>query len=193
MKVMMARSAARIKEMAFLAQLKTLDAIEGRSLSLLQRLLLVNDGTLTDALEAAFLEPITLRKIATDVSCDVKAPAELELAADRPVMTRLILLRGSASKRNYVFAESWIALDRLPSAMREELIESDTPIGRLWNDHQLETRKELLRFWRQPAGEIAGHLGIDRDAVLLARCYRVFLDRVPLMIIAEYFPSDLAI
>ncbi len=171
--------------MGFLAQL---DAIEGRSLSLLQRLLLVNDRTLTDALEAAFLEPIALVKVAMEISCDSTTPAALELAADCPAMRRQVLLTGSQSKRTYVFAESWIALDRLPAAMREELIESDTPIGRLWNDHQLETRKELLGFWREPAGEVAAHFGIDREAVLLARSYRVFLNRAPLMIISEYFP-----
>ena len=46
--------------MAFLAQFGDFDA---SSLDLLQRVLLVSDGTLTDTLEAAFLEPISLRKI----------------------------------------------------------------------------------------------------------------------------------
>ena len=51
--------------MAFLAQL---DAIDGRRLNLLERLLLVNDGTLTDALEMAFLEPIALEKLSIELT-----------------------------------------------------------------------------------------------------------------------------
>lgn len=176
--------------MAFLAQLHS---IQGQSLSLLQRLLLVNDGTLTDALEAAFLEPIVLIKISTDAEAATEPPADLELPVNAQVMRRQILLTGSDSKRSFVFAESWIVLHRLPVAMREQLTESDTPIGRLWNDHKLETRKELLRFWRQPAGEIGRHFCVGEDATLLARSYRVFLGLAPLMIISEYFPSDLAL
>ena len=45
--------------MGFLAQF---DGFDASSLDLLQRILLVTDGTLTDTLEAAFLGPIGLGK-----------------------------------------------------------------------------------------------------------------------------------
>ena len=112
-------------QMSFLEQL---DAIGGRSLNLLQRLLLVNDGTLTDALEAAFLEPIALVRLAVDVSSASNVPPDLAQDSGGPVMHREILLRGSTSHRNFVFARSWIALNRLPAAMRTELAESGKPI-----------------------------------------------------------------
>jgi hypothetical protein len=60
--------------MEFLAQFGEFDA---SSLGLLQRILLINDGTLTDTLEAAFLEPISLGKIAIQVLPAQRALPEL--------------------------------------------------------------------------------------------------------------------
>jgi chorismate-pyruvate lyase len=176
--------------MSFLEQL---DAIGGRSLNLLQRLLLVNDGTLTDALEAAFLEPIALVRLSVDVSSAPDCPLDLASDPGLPVMHRQILLRGSTSARNFVFARSWIALNRLPAAMRSELSESGKPIGRLWTEYRLETAKQVVRFWREPAGELSTHFGGALDAMILARSYRVLQHGTPLMVIEEYFPANLAL
>jgi chorismate-pyruvate lyase len=176
--------------MSFLEQL---DVIGGRSLNLLQRLLLVNDGTLTDALEAAFLEPIKLVRLSVDVSSGDDGPVDLAQDSGLPVMRREILLQGASSRRNFVFAQSWIALNRLPAPMRSDLVESGKPIGRLWSEYRLETAKEVLRFWREPAGKLSIHFGCGLDAILLARSYRVLQHGAPLMVIAEYFPADLAL
>lgn len=174
--------------MAFLAQL---DAIDGRRLNLLERLLLVNDGTLTDALEMAFLEPIALDKLAIELTDTGDWPEALEANPGMKIMERRILLRGEQTRRPFVYAESWIVLDRLPAGMREKLVGSGTPIGRLWTEYKLETRKEILRFWRQPAGGLGALLGVAAQETLLARSYRVFRDNVPIMIITEYFPVTL--
>lgn len=179
-----------LHQMSFLEQL---DAIGGRSLNLLQRLLLVNDGTLTDALEAAFLEPIALVRLSVDVFSASDGTLDLAQDPGLPVMHREVLLRGSTSRRNFVFAKSWIALNRLPAAMRSELAESGKPIGRLWSEYRLETAKEVLRFWREPAGELSIHFGGGPDAMILARSYRVLQHGTPLMVIAEYFPADFAL
>ena len=90
---------------------------------MLQRILLISDGTLTDTLEAAFLEPITLRKVALQVAPARQAVAELDLAAGETGMERKIFLCGESSGRAYVYAESVLVLDRLPPRFREELLE----------------------------------------------------------------------
>ncbi|MFN7931782.1 MAG: chorismate pyruvate-lyase family protein [Bryobacteraceae bacterium] len=174
--------------MAFLAQL---DAIDGRRLNLLERLLLVNDGTLTDALEMAFLEPIALEKIAIELTDSGDWPEALEAEPGSSIMERRIVLRGEQTRRPFVYAESWIVLDRLPAGMREKLVGSGNPIGRLWTEYKLETRKEILRFWRQPAGAIGASLGVAERETLLARSYRVFRHDQPIMIITEYFRANL--
>jgi hypothetical protein len=50
---------------AFLAQL---DGFDASSLDVLRRIFLISDGTLTDTVEAAFLEPIALIKLAADTA-----------------------------------------------------------------------------------------------------------------------------
>lgn len=174
--------------MAFLAQL---DSIDGRRLNLLQRLLLVNDGTLTDAVEMAFLEPIAVEKLALEITTGSDAPEALQAAPALQIMERRIILKGEQTQQPYVYAESWIVLDRLPEGMRNQLIASASPIGRLWTEFRLETRKEILRFWRQPAAALAVHFRISPTAELLARSYRVFRNAEPIMIITEYFPATL--
>lgn len=157
-------------------------------LSLLQRLLLVCDGTLTDMVEAAFLEPVKLVKVAVATASASDPVAELELHAGEMLMRRRILLQGAQSGINYVYAESLIAVSALPPALGEALLQSDAPLGRLWVQHQLETRKEILRIWRVNGGESEEWFGEAAAGGQLARRYRVISGGRPVMLISEYFP-----
>jgi len=172
--------------MAFLAQISDFDTTQ---VGLLQRLFLVTDGTLTDLVEAAFLEPVALRKVSVAIAPAPAAIDELELVAGEMVMTRRILIQGQTSRANYVYAESLLAIERLPPAFREALLESDAPMGRLWSDHRLETWKELLHMHRIPAGELEAYFAGSGDGNLLSRTYRLVSGGRPLMLITEYFPE----
>ncbi len=158
------------------------------NLSLLQRMLLVCDGTLTDMVEAAFLEPIRLVKLAVETSPAQEAIDELDIPAGRLVVQRQILLQGATTGTNYVYAESLIAVDSLDPAFRDALLNTDAPLGRLWIQHKLETRKEILRVWRLPPGEGPPHFGPAASHGHLARRYRVFSSGRPIMLISEFFP-----
>ena len=177
--------------MAFSTQFfsERLRGFDAGSLDLLQRVLLVNDGTLTEALEAAFLEPIRLVKLAAEVSAAGKRNQDLELDPAERVMDRKILLRGETSGFTFVYAESLLAIDRLPGPIREGLSQSSVPLGRLWSEHKLETWKELRSVWRRRADELAAHFGSSEDSEVLARYYRVFSGGRPTMLISEYFPE----
>jgi chorismate-pyruvate lyase len=172
---------------AFLAQFGGFDA---GSLELLQRILLISDGTLTDTLEAAFREPICLRKISHEIHPARSPVDELDLPHGEMVMQRQILLCGSSSGRTYVYADSLLAVDRLPPRFREELLESNVPMGRLWSEHRLETWKELLAVARHPMGKLAQHFQTAADRDCLVRRYRVFSSGRPLMSITEHFPAS---
>jgi chorismate-pyruvate lyase len=158
--------------------------------ALLQRILLTTDGTLTDTLEAAFLEKIDLVRLEISVSQAPAAVPDLELGAGAAVMERKILLRGKRSGVNYVYAESLLALDRLDSVFRDQVVHSDMPLGRLWQEHRVETWKQRLEIFRRPAAGLAGHFGIDPEVEILARSYRVFNNRQPIIRITEYFPQS---
>lgn len=168
--------------MSFLSQNPDFDH---RSVGLLQRLFLISDGTLTDLVEAAFLEPIAIRKLYSEITRN--AVSDLETATGEPVLTRRIAMFGGGTGRTYVYAESLLALDRLPPLFREELVNSDKPLGRLWSEHKIETWKELLSMHRLPAGELAQYFG---SGDLLTRTYRLISQGRPLMVISEYFPVD---
>jgi oligopeptidase B len=160
------------------------------SLSLLQRVLLISDGTLTDAIEAAYLEPIHLVKLGIQSAPAVAGVEALDLKAGEWMMQRDILLRGATSGNNYVYARTLIALDKLDAGLRRDLLESDNPIGRLWVQYKLETRKEILKIWRLPARRLGRYFGHAASAGLLARTYRVISGGVPVMVISEYFPLE---
>ena len=83
-----------------------------------------------------------------------------------------------------------ISLDKLDPDLRGDLIETDNPIGRLWVQYKLETRKEILKIWRLPAGRLSRHFGHAGSAGLLARTYRVISGGRPVMVITEYFPLE---
>ena len=161
------------------------------SLGLIARLLLISDGTLTDIVEASFLEPIELVRLSIDSGEATELDDALEIKLGDPLMRRRILLRGGVTGTNYVYARTLIALNSLPDAIRDGLMRSDSPIGRLWVQHKIETRKEMLSIWREPAGELGRHFGIEADADVLARTYRVFSGGKPSMLISEYFPAML--
>ncbi|MBL8214049.1 MAG: DUF98 domain-containing protein [Bryobacterales bacterium] len=169
----------------FLATIRNVDI---HTLGLLQRILLISDGTLTDIVEAAFEEPIRLVKLALATAPAEAAVEELGVVPGQLLMRREILLQGVNSGRNYVYAESQIALDALPAGLREDLVTTNRPLGRLWVEHKLETRKEILRVWRVPAGGANAHFG-DPPRGLIARAYRVISGGRPIMLIAEYFPA----
>lgn len=175
--------------MGFLSQLNGFDA---SSLALLQRVLLITDGTLTDVLEAAFLEPILLVKLANQVKPAETRIDELDLDPGERLMRREILLRGEKSGRNFVYAESQLAVGRLHPQFRDRLVGSTEPIGRLWTEHRIETWKQILEVVRRPAGGLSGYFGCAEDAELLGRRYCVFTGGRPTIVTAEYFPERYA-
>ncbi|MGB9151735.1 MAG: chorismate pyruvate-lyase family protein [Alphaproteobacteria bacterium] len=154
----------------------------------LQRILLITDGTLTEILEAAHLEPIRLIKIAQERIPATAAHASLAPAPQENMLTRKILLQGARSGTCYVYAESVIAVERLSPAFQDELLNSDIPLGRLWIKHRLETFKEAPTFDRHPGNDLGDYFAYTEPASILARSYRVFSAAKPVMLITEYFP-----
>lgn len=156
-------------------------------LGLLQRILLVSDGTLKDLLEAAFLEPISLMKLRCEV---LTAPAtldDLEVLQGEAIMEREILLFGEGSGKVYVHANSVLALQRLPAQFIQSLLASSKPLGRFWIEQKLETRKELLGISRCSATERSRHFQEAEGRELLSRKYRLISGSRPTMVIAECF------
>jgi chorismate-pyruvate lyase len=168
-------------------KLGSLDGVEWQTLDPLQRVLLVTDGTVTAILEAAFLESIRVVKLTQEIVKATPSHALLQSSPTEAIVERRVLLRGVATGRNYVYAESLIAVNRMGPAFCRLLFDSNTPLGQLWLDQKLETYKEIVEMGGVVRGPGAEYLDCAGSGILI-RKYRVYSGGVPVMIISEHFP-----
>jgi chorismate-pyruvate lyase len=156
----------------------------------IQRILLVTDGTVTEILEAYTGESMRLIKLYEElVTLDHDLPA-LELKAGQQALRRKILLQGKMSLTNFLYADSYVAIDRLDDWMRHGLLESHKPIGFLMQEHRLETFREIVKCGREMAGQLGTYFGIDETDAMIWRTYRVIAGGQPIMLITEKFPES---
>ncbi len=159
-------------------------------LTILQKIFLTTDGTLTKLLEVCLSEPMQLVKLSEKIISLEADLLPLEVEAGHSVIDRKILLQGEKSRHNWLYATSIIVPDRLTEPLRTELMSSTQTLGNLWLIYKLETFKEQVALIREPAAELAGYFQISRTDSLLSRVYRVFSNRTPIMLITEKFPES---
>lgn len=160
------------------------------ALGMLQRVLLTTDATVVRLLEGCFGESICTEGLGQ--ACRQASPedAELEPAGHETILCRETLLQGSDTGRNYLYAEACVVLDRLESSLREGLLTTSEPIGRLLAANRTETFRETLRLGRKPAGPLGLQFDLEGSDELLFRTYRVIAEGKPIMLITEYFPAS---
>jgi chorismate-pyruvate lyase len=161
------------------------------SLNTLHRILLTTDGTLTEILEAYFLEQLQLIKLSEEFFTQQSPLPQLDLSGGESGIVRRILLQGERTKRNYIFAESVVVLDRLDPHIRHKLMHTQVTIGRIWIESRLETFKEFIRARYEPAKELSEMFKISAHDTLISRTYRVIVKGRPVMMITEKFPLSL--
>jgi len=164
--------------------------VDLHNLSMIQKMLMITDGTLTELLEAYWNEQIYIAKLSEEVIHDAKNIQSLDVKQGENVLERKILLQGTVSKRNWLYAESLIMPGRLETQFREDLTESRIPIGKLWKKYRTETFKEMMNYFREPADCLADYFAeINAEDTLLCRTYRIFTKGKPVMTITEKFPE----
>ncbi|HWF36437.1 MAG TPA: chorismate pyruvate-lyase family protein [Solirubrobacteraceae bacterium] len=154
---------------------------------MVQRLIFNTDATVVRILENCFDERIRTAGLVQAITQEAATDVDLELAGGEGVLRRSTLLQGCRTGRNYIYAESDIVLDRLPPSLREGLVETTEPIGRLLIRDRVETFRELLRSGRSLAGPRGPALGAQSDQMLPFRTYRVIVGGHPVMRITEHF------
>jgi chorismate-pyruvate lyase len=155
---------------------------EDSSLSLLQKILLTTDGTVTQLLGLFTSEKISVEKLEHAIVAG--GPSALAVPATEPVLSRKILLRGT---RPYMYAHSFLVPSRLPRGMQETMLQTDTPIGQLWKAARLETYREIIDFHREHDAGLAALF--DCDGTLLSRSYLIHAGGAPMGLIVEKFPA----
>lgn len=159
--------------------------VDDPSVSVLQKALLVTDGTVTQLLEVFAGEKIRVKKLEQSLSRG--GPAWLAVNDDEPVIRRRILLYGD--RRTYLHAESWLVPARMPPEMQAAMEHTNSPIGQIWKAARLETFREMLEYRKESNPEVAGLLGTT--AQILVRSYLVIIGGRPMSLVVEHLPADL--
>jgi chorismate-pyruvate lyase len=163
--------------------------IEPANLSTFQRILLTTDGTVTDILEAYAFEQIKIIKLSEQMSVLDQDIIAMNLKQGTEVISRKVLLQGKISRKTFIYAESILVPDRLDEQFRKALLETKTPIGKVWLEQRVETFKEILETSRESAEGLSSYFGIEPTDKLLSRTYQVISDHQPAMMITEKFPE----
>ncbi|MCA1704969.1 MAG: chorismate pyruvate-lyase family protein [Actinobacteria bacterium] len=156
---------------------------------LLQRVLLQTDGNVACILETyagESIEAVKLEQFSAPFGEEILA---LELGADDERLSRRVILRGRRTGRNFLHAESLIAVARLHPVVRSGLLSTSEPIGRLLTGVRAETFREILSSGRMPAWALGAHFGVRETDEVFVRTYRIMSDGRPLMLITEKFPT----
>jgi chorismate-pyruvate lyase len=156
------------------------------------RVIVTTDGTVTELLEAWAGESVALGELAQEEGRLSQRVSSLDSDIGERILRRDVLLVGAKTNRALLYAESLIALDRLPSPITDGLLRSRTPIGRLLRRSRLETYREILQITREEAGSPGSRFGRTTDELFIARTYRVFSGGRPVMLIHEKLPAHIA-
>jgi chorismate-pyruvate lyase len=155
---------------------------------MVQRFLLCTDGTVTRVLEDFAGEPVLVHKLCEEL-IKAKSPAHLlDIREPEQILVRNVLLQGSRTGRNLIYAESLLRTESLGSDLLEALLVTETPLGLLFRERRLETFRELVSHGIEDAGDWAVHFGLDPTVRAFSRTYRIIQSQRPLALITEKFP-----
>lgn len=150
--------------------------------------LLFTDGTVSRALEAQTLSPVTVAPVE-----QVTAPAPPAIAgylgtAEGSECLRRRITMHIADEHLAVWAESYIVTDRLPPQFVATLGSTPQGIGGSLQQMRLESARELLCFGLAAPPQWA-HAGASRST--LARIYRIVTQGQPALLITEHFALEM--
>jgi chorismate-pyruvate lyase len=165
-----------------------LSKLNFRTLTPFQRALMVADGTVTKFIEAYTLDPVEIIRLKQKCYPLAEDNPWLEAEKDTNVMYREVMIRGIYSHTLYLFGASYIVPDRLQDDIRERLEIQGEGIGRILNDAQMETRREVLWFGREKPADLPGEVSIVSNGEFISRAYRIITGGKPIVMINERFP-----
>ena len=160
-----------------------------RVLSPFKRALLAIDGTVTTFIEAYTQESLVVRRLSQDsIQLEAHHP-DLDLESGSEVLVRRVVIEGERTGIAYVYADSVLAIGRLPETVRHVLQTQGASLGRALNAEHLEMWREVLWYGRERLGD-GGNDARDRIEFLL-RTYRIITGGKSVALVSERFPSDI--
>ena len=165
-----------------------LQKLNFRTLTPYQRALMVADGTVTKFIEAYTLDPVEIIRLNQEVYPLKHDHPWLDAPSNTDVMFREVMIRGVYSHTLYVYGVSYIVPERLPKDMRRRLEVQGEGIGRILNDAQMETRREVLWFGRERLAHLPHEISSLCNGEFISRAYRIIMGGLPIVMINERFP-----
>ncbi|MHC1593033.1 MAG: chorismate lyase [Methermicoccaceae archaeon] len=162
---------------------ETLRLIHDMDVPLTLRICLATDGSLTHLLEVLFGKDVGVQAVEQEVvAADMHTAELLSVSTGASLNRRQVVL--SAEGKPLVWALSLSVLERMPTPLREDIGMAERPIGKILKQHNVESRRELLRVER--TDELKSELGCEA----VVREYYIIHATQPMMWIREVFPLD---
>lgn len=181
----------------FTAQHETpseLGSVDITQLDSFLRGVLFTDGTVSRALEAQSLCQVVVEAVEQapgPVPAPVARALELDDPTDECLRRRVVMT--IAQTQPSVWAETYLAVLRMPQQFITQLDGNPQGIGGSLQQLKLESRRELLWFGVGPLPTWAHSVDPAAAAATLAltRCYRVLTQGLPALLICESFALEL--
>jgi beta-ribofuranosylaminobenzene 5'-phosphate synthase len=170
-------------------KIKEIEDLVGK-LSVLQKILLGTEGSVTQILETATGSRVRIvTRVQEVVPADEMNATRLEIRPGEPVNYRVVEIRNATTDDVLIHAISYTPLSRLSEEFREDLLKADIPIGRIIQQHKIEARREILNARVLEAGpDVRTMFHMFRAEPLLSREYQIIHGGLPLIMIEEQFP-----
>jgi chorismate-pyruvate lyase len=150
------------------------------------RILIATNGTLTRILGVVTGEEIEVQIVEQQIHA--REIAQPELLSDSRILQRRVLLTGRTSGRQFVGAESLIAIDLLPPTISADLTSTTAPIGEIMAASRLETFKEPADIWVAESPDwLAAAADQAAQPRTVGRRYRIIIEGQPVIVITEHF------
>lgn len=170
----------------------TLKEINFARLTPFQRGLIVTDGTVTRFIEAYIFAPVEVVLLQQKKQTLFTENKWLQLSAGEEVISRQITLQTHQETEStpiiHTYADSLIALKRLPKSILEGLESNKYGLGKLLQRSGLETRRELLWCGIETLKNLPLTIAHLENQTFISRAYLILANQEPLMLINEKFP-----
>ncbi len=170
----------------------TLKEINFARLTPFQRGLIVTDGTVTRFIEAYIFAPVEVVLLQQKKQTLFTENKWLQLSAGEEVISRQITLQTHQETESppiiHTYADSLIALKRLPKSILEGLESNKYGLGKLLQRSGLETRRELLWCGIETLKNLPLAITHLENQTFISRAYLILANQEPLMLINEKFP-----
>lgn len=164
--------------------------VDLRSLEPALRGLLLTDGTVTRALEAQLLAPVSVAVIEQgSAPLSAVAASRLEARSGGDSVRRLVEIGLAEDPTPLIWAESHMLPERLPDDFLRVLDHAPEGIGESLQQVRLESSRDLLWFGFDAVPAWSGATPRPAAAVI-TRCYRVISGGRPCLLIAESFAVE---